>query len=68
MVLPAHVSAAEAALAVMCTLTERLSSGEAADVLDHAVAWASELAAKDRNVLSEHKRLTYGTAIEICGA
>ena len=43
------------------------TAGEA-DVLDHAVAWASELAAKGRNVLSEHKRLTYGTAIEICGA
>jgi enoyl-CoA hydratase/carnithine racemase len=56
------------------TASEALAGGivhrtaSEADVLDHAVAWASELAAKDRNVLGEHKRLTYGTAIEICGA
>lgn len=37
-----------------------------ADVLEEAVRWASELAGKDRGVLAEHKRLTYGAAVETC--
>jgi enoyl-CoA hydratase/carnithine racemase len=37
-------------------------------VLDEAVAIASELADKDRQVLAEHKRLTYEGAIKLCGA
>jgi enoyl-CoA hydratase/carnithine racemase len=39
-----------------------------ADVLDTAIACASELAGKDRDVIAEHKRLTYGGAIDVCGA
>jgi enoyl-CoA hydratase/carnithine racemase len=38
-----------------------------ADVLDVAVAWAAENAAKDRHVIATHKRLSYGTALATCG-
>lgn len=38
-----------------------------ADVLDVAVAWAAENAAKNRDVIAEHKRLTYGEAVATCG-
>jgi len=37
------------------------------DVLNVAVVWATELAGKNRDVLAEHKRLTYRDAIATCG-
>lgn len=36
------------------------------DVVDRAVARAGELAGKNREVIAEHKRLMYGTALAIC--
>ena len=38
-----------------------------ADVLDRAVAIATEMADKDRNVLRAHKELLYGEALRTCG-
>jgi enoyl-CoA hydratase/carnithine racemase len=37
------------------------------DVLQQAVAIAAENAAKDRSVIAAHKRLSHGTALEVCG-
>jgi enoyl-CoA hydratase/carnithine racemase len=37
------------------------------EVLDVAVDWATELVGKNRDVIAEHKRLTYGDAIATCG-
>jgi len=56
------------------TATEALEAGivhrtaPAASVLDDAVTWAAELASKDRSVLAAHKRLSYASAIDACGA
>lgn len=38
-----------------------------ADVLDRAVAIATEMADKDRTVLRAHKELLYGEALRTCG-
>ncbi len=38
------------------------------EVLAAAVKLARELAAKDRAVLAEHKRLRYGEVVRRCGA
>jgi Delta3-Delta2-enoyl-CoA isomerase len=37
-----------------------------ADVVPQAIAWAEELAGKDRAVIAAHKQLTYGAAISVC--
>jgi Delta3-Delta2-enoyl-CoA isomerase len=36
-------------------------------VLERAIALASELAAKNRDVIGAHKRLMYGDALRLCG-
>ena len=38
-----------------------------ASVLDDAIAWATEYAPKDRSVIAEHKRMSYGPALTACG-
>jgi Delta3-Delta2-enoyl-CoA isomerase len=37
-----------------------------ADVVPQAIAWAEELAAKDRAVIAAHKQLTYDAALAVC--
>jgi enoyl-CoA hydratase/carnithine racemase len=38
-----------------------------AEVLERAIALAAPLAAKDRNVIAQHKRMLFGGAARICG-
>lgn len=38
-----------------------------AEVLDAAVALAEPMAAKDRSVIAEHKRMLFGPTAEVCG-
>jgi enoyl-CoA hydratase/carnithine racemase len=38
-----------------------------AEVLDNAVAWAEQFTEKHRDVIAQHKRLSYGAAIDLCG-
>jgi enoyl-CoA hydratase/carnithine racemase len=55
------------------TASEALAAGIAhrtaseTEVLDQAVALATENAAKDRTVIAAHKRLSHGAALEVCG-
>jgi enoyl-CoA hydratase/carnithine racemase len=55
------------------TASEALAAGivehtaAEADVLDAAVAIAAPLAAKDRSVIAEHKRLLFADAARACG-
>ncbi len=37
------------------------------DVVDVAVEWAEEFVDKDRKVIAQHKRLSYGGALDLCG-
>jgi enoyl-CoA hydratase/carnithine racemase len=36
-------------------------------VLEEAVTWAADYAAKDRAVIAAHKRLSYASALTVCG-
>jgi len=55
------------------TATEALTAGivhriaPEDEVLETAVAWADEYAGKTRHVIAEHKMLSYGPAIRLCG-
>jgi Delta3-Delta2-enoyl-CoA isomerase len=44
-----------------------VSAVDERDVLTHAVALASDMAAKDRTVLRAHKELLHGPALRLCG-
>jgi enoyl-CoA hydratase/carnithine racemase len=50
--------------AVAAGIVHRTASEQS--VLDDAIAWATEMAGKDRSVIAAHKRLTYGTALDTC--
>jgi enoyl-CoA hydratase/carnithine racemase len=38
-----------------------------ADVLDEAVTWAEQYVDKNRDVIAQHKRLSYAAALALCG-